>query len=165
MYELFANDLQGCLPCAMTGVDQLEIKCQKITPKLGGWKNAVLWNMATLGKVKAYVVCENEKIIHFSYVAWGREKFRFLNTGDIEIGPCWTHPDYRGRGIYPAVLSHIIQKELAGGGTAYMIIHETNEASQHGVAKAGFTKNGAHVEKDFMKRYRICKQCGNELKE
>ena len=154
-YELYASDVEHFTPCKTKNSSNFEIKCEKITAKLNGWKNAIQWNVAAMGKVKAYTVYDNGKTIHSSYVVWGSEKFRFLKKGDIEIGPCWTHPDYRGLGIYPAVLSHIIQKELAGGGTAYMIIHETNEASQRGVAKAGFCKTGDYVEKDFLKRYRI----------
>ena len=133
----------------------MKISCVPITPKLKGWKNALQWNIATLGKVNAYVVYDGSMLIHFSYVVRGREKFRFLNKGDIEIGPCWTHPDHRGKGIYPMVLSHIIQKELGEGGTAYMIIADTNGPSQCGVAKAGFQKTGDVVERDVLKRYRV----------
>lgn len=154
-YELYSCNCEHLIPRKAKGKDRLDIKCEKITAKLSGRKNAILWNVATMGKVKAYTVYDNGKMIHSSYVVWGSEKFRFLKKGDIEIGPCWTHPDYRGLGIYPAVLSYIIQKELAGEGTAYMIILDSNEASQHGVAKAGFCKTGDCVEKSFLKRYRI----------
>jgi len=111
--------------------------------------------MATLGKVKAYVVYDGNTVIHKSFVVRGKEKFLFLKEADIEIGPCWTHPDYRGHGIYPVVLTRIIQEELAGKGTAYMIIHETNTASQRGVAKVGFKKTGDCIVKDRWKRHRI----------
>ena len=154
VYELYSTDVEHFTPCNTKTNSNFEIKCEKITAKLSGWKNAIQWNIAAMGKVKAYTVYANGEMIHLSYVVCGREKFRFLKKGDIEIGPCWTHPDYRGQGIYPVVLSHIVQKELAGG-TAYMLIHETNEASRRGVAKAGFCKTGDYVEKDFLKRYRI----------
>lgn len=153
--ELFSNDYNHLVSYEMRPNENLEIKCVKITARLRGWKNALYWNCATLGKIKAYVVYDNETIIHFSYVVRGKEKFTFLNRCDIEIGPCWTHPEYRGLGIYPAVLSAILQKELRGGGTAYMIIHNTNQASQNGVAKVGFKKTGFCTRRNFLKRYHI----------
>lgn len=131
------------------------VQCEKLTAREYGWKNAWLWNLATLGKVKVYAVYDGEKRIHTSYVVRGNEKFRFLRKKDIEIGPCWTHTEYRGRGIYPAVLRFIVKEELADGGTAYMLIRETNEASQRGAAKAGFRKTGDKVKKDALKRYSI----------
>ena len=124
------------------------VRCEKLTAREYGWKNAWLWNLTTLGKVKVYAVYDGEKRIHTSYVVRGNEKFRFLRKKDIEIGPCWTHTEYRGRGIYPAVLRFIVKEELADAGMAYMLIRETNEASQRGAAKAGFRKTGDKVKKD-----------------
>jgi len=73
---------------------------------------------------------------------------------DIEIGPCWTDDEYRGQGIYPSVLTRIIQNELKNDeAVAYMIIKDTNTSSQRGVAKAGFTRTGEIVETDCLKRY------------
>ena len=152
--ELYSNDYEHLVPYEMRQDENLVIKCEKITAKLSGWKNALYWNCATLGKSKAYVVYDNDTIVHFSYVVRGKEKFAFLNKFDIEIGPCWTHPEYRGLGIYPAVLSAILKKELRGG-TAYMIIHNTNQASQRGVAKVGFEKTGCCTKRDLLKRYHI----------
>ena len=154
-YELYSCDFEHFTSCKAKNAGHLEINCEKITAKLSGLKNAIQWNVAAVGKVKAYTVYDNGKMIHSSYVVWGSAKFQFLKKRDIEIGPCWTHPDYRGHVIYPAVLSHIIPKELAGGGTAYMIILDSNEASQRGVVKVGFKKSGRSVEKDLFKRYRI----------
>lgn len=154
-YELYSCDFKHSTPYKGNSAERLEIKCERIAVKLSGWKNAIQWNVATLGKVKVYTVYDKGKIIHSSYVVWGNEKFRFLKKGDIEIGPCWTHTDYRGHGIYPTVLSHILQQELSGGGTAYMIIRDDNTASQRGVSKAGFQKSGDFVEKDSLKRYQI----------
>lgn len=154
-YWLYSTNCLQYEPYKKEKLDSIKITRERITPKLSGWKNAIQWNIATLGKVRAYVVYDQGTLIHFSYVVWGKEKFKFLKKDDIEIGPCWTHPTYRGRGIYPMVLTHIIQKELSGQGTAYMIIFDTNASSQRGVTKAGFRKTGDIVEKDMLKRYQI----------
>ena len=115
--QLYTNDYAHLTPCEAR--EKIEIRCERITAAKYGLKQALLWNIATLGKTKAYAVYDGAQRIHFSYVVRGREKFRFLGKSDIEIGPCWTHEKYRGRGIYPAVLSSIIKKELAGGYSIY----------------------------------------------
>lgn len=152
--ELYTLTKAGLIPIELKDDRKLKIKVERVSPKFSGWVNALYWNVATLGKTKVYSVYDEEKVIHTSYVVRGKEKFAFLKKNDIEIGPCWTHPQYRGFGIYPAVLSSIIRNELAGGGTAYMIIREDNTASQRGVSKVGFEKTGEQVIKDRFKRHK-----------
>ena len=152
MYELWTCD---CEHTVLNKKNDIKVQPEKLTVKKYGWKSTFLWNAATLGKVRAYSVYDGEKRIHSSYVVRGKEKFLFLKKADIEIGPCWTHPDYRGREIYPHVLVSILRSELLSrGGTAYMIIKDTNMPSQHGASKAGFTRTGELVKIDFMKRYK-----------
>lgn len=135
---------------------QLNIERVHISPRYFGWKECLLWNLQCLGKVKAYIVYENEKLIHYSYVTKRCFKFPFLKAEDIEIGPCVTDEAYRGRGIYPEVLRQIVSSELRGG-TAYMIISDTNTSSIRGVEKCGFIKTGDKISKTKTKRYLIDK--------
>lgn len=154
-YELYVSDYSHLKPCEFRSSNNLNIKCERLSPKFCGWRKYIQWKIATLGKVKVYVVYDDEKIVHCSYAVWGKDKFRFLGKTDIEIGPCWTHLNYRGQGIYPAILSHIIQKELLDGGHAYMIIHDSNEASRRGVTKAGFQQIMVVLKRDVLRRYCI----------
>jgi len=57
------------------------------------------------------------------------------------IGPCYTSPGYRGRGIYPFVLTEI-NKFLKGEGRLAALINTktTNLSSAAGILKAGFKK-------------------------
>ena len=151
MDELWTCD---CEHIVLNKKNDVKVQPEKLTVKKYGWKSTFLWKAATLGKVRTYSAYDGEKCIHSSYVVRGKEKFLFLKKEDIEIGPCWTHPDYRGRGIYPYVLAVILRSELSGGGTAYMIIKDTNIPSQHGVSKVGFTRTGELVKRDLMKRYK-----------
>lgn len=152
---LYSNDYSRYIPCTVANVFQPEIKVENVSARLLGWKGSLYWSIATFGKTKVYVVYNRGRAVHYSVVVRGKEKFSFLGKSDIEIGPCWTHSEYRGLGIYPAVLSTIIQRELSEGGVAYMIIAETNQSSQNGVAKVGFSKTGDYIEKDKWKRYYI----------
>lgn len=113
-YEVYTLDSDSSKKIDMNGCN-FEIKCEKIKSGLSSLKNALYWNLITLGKGRVYTVYDNQNLIHFSYVIKGNWKFTFLKHKDIEIGPCWTHPDYRGRNIYPAVLYQIVKKVDRGG--------------------------------------------------
>ena len=152
--ELYKTDIISYTQCEFKKVFS-DVKCEHVTSKLSGFWNALYWNIATLGKVKAYVVYDGDKVIHYSYIVRGREKFVFLKDKDIEIGPCWTDPNYRGYGIYPAVLSLIVQKELSSGGSAFMIIANTNLSSQNGALKVGFKKTGYEIRKNIWKKHYV----------
>lgn len=55
------------------------------------------------------------------------------------IGRCFTDPDYRGRGVYSAVLGRICAElDAVGVARAVLTVGRENEASLRGVAKAGF---------------------------
>ncbi len=62
------------------------------------------FQIITHGKAKIYYIRQGENLVHTSYVVPKCYKFSFLNTNDYEIGPCFTYPEYRGKGVYPFVL-------------------------------------------------------------
>ncbi len=107
------------------------------------------WWLVTLGKYRVWCALDNDKVVHTSYVIPKCSKFSFLNKGDYEIGPCKTNVEYRGRGIYPAVLYTIVSK----GGTAYMIVDDNNQSSIRGVTKCGFLVMPGCVKRSKMRRY------------
>lgn len=93
--------------------------CYKIKiyhPRLGKLNNHthfkiiyLFWYFFTIGRyIIYYVYDENDRIIHFSHVMPNFFKYAFIQQqNSIHIGPCWTHENYRGKGIYPAVLNKI----------------------------------------------------------
>lgn len=101
----------------------------------------IVWHILTLGRYQKMVVLNAEgAIVHTSRVIGKCYKFPFLSKHSAEIGPCATAKEYRGRGIYPMVLKHV----LAHGGYSeyYMLVHDTNTASIRGIEKAGFVRIG-----------------------
>lgn len=119
----------------------LMIQCVNITAPLAGKFRSLYWNVITLGKCKAYVVKDKQgALVHVSYVIPKCFKFPFMRRGDIEIDPCHTVSNYRGQGIYPYILSRILQEELKQNAAAYMIVDNHNYSSIKGVLKAGFKK-------------------------
>lgn len=109
----------------------------------------IYWWLITCGRYRVWCAYDGEKVIYTSYVIPKCYKFPFLKKDSYEIGPCFTDKDYRGKNIYPAVLSKIVSRS----GTAYMIINDANTPSIRGVIKAGFITEPGEIKCDKMKRY------------
>jgi hypothetical protein len=150
--ELYKTDRQSYIDVSKYKGLPVKLTVSRVTPKVASLKESLLWNIACLGRIKAYCLFEGDVLVHRSYVIRGKAKFPFLNKNDIEIGPCWTRDSYRGRGYYPYVISRILSSELIGGDTAYMIVNDQNESSKRGISKVGFVKTEYIVTKDMLKR-------------
>lgn len=119
--------------------------------------NDIMWFVLSAGKYHIYEVTnEDGRIIHRSKVIGRCLKFPFLPKGAYEIGPCLTEEDFRGKGIYPKVLTHICSVFRSD---LYMIIRDDNYSSIRGVEKAGFVKVGA----GYRDRFGIWRMKQNEL--
>lgn len=108
----------------------------------------------SLGNCYLFVAMSGSEIIHTSLVVGKTLKFPFLKKGEAEIGPCFTEPAFRGRGVYPYVLKQIVETSLFT--KHYLIINDKNKPSIHGANKAGFVKVG-NVKKTFLSRYKTFK--------
>ena len=121
-----------------------------------GFKQLIMrayFYLITLGKFYIYyAVSENNEIVHTSFVLGRCFKFKFLQKGEYEIGPCITKKEYRGRGIYPAVLKRIINEKNKYIKTLYIFCHKGNISSIRGILKAGFIQDGI-LRKGILKTY------------
>lgn len=95
---------------------------------------------------RCFVVEADGRLLHASWItterSWAREIRGWLvpPAGDAYIYESFTHPDARGRGIYPFALAHILamlRKE--GVGRAWIAVEEHNPPSRRAIDKAGFT--------------------------
>lgn len=95
----------------------------------------------------ALALLEGERVAHLSWAAphpravTGDPVFRCIGRpGTAFIGPCFTHPDQRGRGLYPWALQRL-SAELSSSGARQVWINTrtSNAASVRGIEKAGFT--------------------------
>ena len=109
-----------------------------------------LWRFISLGGYHKVCVFDKGAVIHTSTVIGRGFKFPFLKRGEAQIGPCFTKQDFRGQGIYPAVLKLILSSGKYKG--YYMLVRDDNAASIRGIEKAGFSKIGT-VEKDKYGRW------------
>lgn len=88
-----------------------------------------------------YAVLVNGVVVHESWVLFHvrlPSLFGFEKTP--VIGDCVTAPEFRRCGIYSSVLAHIADDLLQREGirSIQILVSPENEASKHGIAKAGF---------------------------
>lgn len=115
----------------------------------------LVFQILTLGKAQIYYVRSENEIIHISYVVPTCIKFPFMDRDNLEIGPCYTYPAFRGKGIYPKVLSEICRRRSSDISLFYMIVDETNLSSIKGIEKAGFVRCGLVRKNRLSKRYHL----------
>lgn len=89
-------------------------------------------------KESLFKITLGETLVHKSKIF---HKSRLLNAFGfhgpmILIGDCFTNDQYRGKGIYPAVISHILNKFIPKN-NVYMLVSPENIPSIRGIEKAG----------------------------
>ena len=115
----------------------------------------LLFQRTSRGKAKIYYLNDGDELMHTSYVVPKCSKFPFLGTNDYEIGPCYTYPAHRGKGIYPKMLQWICNCVGNDDTVFYMIVDESNIASIKGIEKAGLKRCGTGEVSKFTKQYRL----------
>jgi len=112
-------------------------------PPIGDFRNGI-----KKGGV-VFLLLDGKNIIHGSMAILDKnsapisdrifKKFKSQDAG--YIGPCFTHPAYRGKGLYPYVLLKICEflKEK-GKDRAFICTKINNLASAQGIEKAGFRR-------------------------
>lgn len=99
-----------------------------------------------------YQALLHEEIVCTAYVVPKNIKFPFIPNNGYHIGPCYTKPEYRGKGLYPLLLQHIMEENPDR--EYYMIIKDTNIPSIKGVQKVGFQKF-AKGQKNLLQQWVI----------
>lgn len=119
------------------------------------WIMNLYWYILNNGKYSIYYICYRNEIIHTSYCMPKSYKFPFMSKNDIQIGPCNTSDQYRGKGLFPYALSMIIDDYYKNGTKLYMIINQENIPSQKGASKIGFKKVNLLQKNNCLKIYKI----------
>ena len=122
----------------------------------------LFWYWFSAGKYLIYFVKNEGEVVHVSHVLTRNPKFAFMAGKDREIGPCWTHPGFRGRGLYSRVLRRIAGDLGQGDGRLFVFAEEKNAASLKGIAKAGFSYFGAGIKSSPWGIYRVTSRSGRE---
>jgi GNAT superfamily N-acetyltransferase len=124
-------------------VNSFELSMQgfelKVVQPHNGMHN-ILWTLFSMGRFKEYRILNNSKIIAYAQIMPKIFIFDFMDKNGLHIGPCWTHPDFRGQGIYPYLLRKIVDDDYGSVERAdkyYIFTSTDNISSQKGIEKAG----------------------------
>jgi CelD/BcsL family acetyltransferase involved in cellulose biosynthesis len=72
------------------------------------------------------------------------------------IYDCWTPEEFRGIGIYPAVLRLLVREEVRSGRDVWIYCLRENQASRAGIRKAGFVEAARFVRIVLFGRIERC---------
>jgi RimJ/RimL family protein N-acetyltransferase len=96
--------------------------------------------------VNEFFVAKNSQgIQHISWIYFAEHPNRLLSlqTDEVEIKYCLTLPPFRGRGIYPEVIRHMISYlSMRDVKRIFMCVRRNNLPSIRGIEKAGFRRVG-----------------------
>jgi predicted GNAT family acetyltransferase len=101
-----------------------------------------LWYFITMGRYRILYIMEDKKVVHYSFIIPKNFRFPFIGPDDLEIGPCFTENNYRGRGIYTRVLQMIPQIFKDSARTFWIYTLQNNNISQRAIEKAGYNSCG-----------------------
>ncbi len=92
-------------------------------------------------KIKYFIV-EKGISIHNCFLFNKIYLLGLINKKGPVIGDCYTNPDYRGKSIYPFVISYIVNKMVFNENMkeVFIIISKSNLSSIAGVEKTGFKR-------------------------
>ena len=72
-------------------------------------------------------------------------EFWWLDSGAVCLGPFWTHPDHRGKGVYGRLIDAAMTEcARRGWERTYIFAQASNVPSIRGIEKAGFSSMGTH---------------------
>lgn len=117
----------------------------------------IFWYFLTFGNYKIIYLMNEDEIIHFTHILPKFFKFPFLTSYDLEIGPSWTKKNYRGKGLFPAILTYIVYQFKAPKRKFYVLAHSDNLPSQKAIQKAGFVMLGTGFKTSLLGIYRLDK--------
>ena len=102
-----------------------------------------------------YVIHENDIVVHKTTVFKYLNVLRLIGKKGPAIGDCFTHPDYRGKSIYPRVINRVSNELLASGqyDELFIIVNDNNTSSIIGIEKAGYQLKVEIISKKFLLFY------------
>lgn len=108
----------------------------------------LIWRLQyvlTLGRAHCvlYFAALDGKLVHYTVVQSRDFRFPFMSHRDIQVGPVWTHPMYRGKGIASTIGRLILSRLAQEGWTrVWWICRTDNEASIRTALDLGLARVG-----------------------
>lgn len=127
-------------PAPATFADEQTVRCfgvraawrGEVPDTLRYW--IVRWNLVCRfyfhpGMPLVYTVWIDNKLAHYSFVLPRLGRIAPMSAGDLEIGPCWTAPEFRLRGLYSSVVRQILTAHWEPSRVFWLLTREKNRAS------------------------------------
>lgn len=95
------------------------------------------------------VLYNNSEIAHYSMVLPKSFRFPFMKKDDLQIGPSWTNPKHRRKGLLSFAIAKMHETFKDKDRNFWYITKEENIPSNAAIIKIGFVKFGEGVRKDM----------------
>ena len=92
-----------------------------------------------------FIVYEDGVMVHYSLASSKCFKFPFMEKHDIHIGPIWTSPEFRSRGLAHSAISRIIMHYAKDNCRYWSMVDEENEPSMKVFENLGFVSCGSVI--------------------
>ncbi len=101
---------------------------------------------------RAYSVCIDDRLAHVGWLTHGLQSYMTevkqsmtFPVGSVALFDFYSHPNFRGRGLYRATISHMLQQAFTDEAIAYAYISvlADNAPSRHVIEKMGFEYQGS----------------------
>lgn len=101
---------------------------------------------------RAYTVCIDDQLAHVGWLTHGLQsnmtevkQSMTFPVGSVALFDFYSHPDFRGRGLYRATISHMLRQAFADEAIkyAYISVLADNAPSRHVIEKMGFEYQGS----------------------
>ncbi len=91
---------------------------------------------------KKYFIINNEVSVHTSFLYTKVYLLKLIKKEGPIIGDCYTHPDYRGKSIYPFVINYIAKEIFVENKKTevFIVVNKDNLNSIKGIEKSGCKK-------------------------
>ena len=93
------------------------------------------------GRRDSYWIClirRQGRIVHYSGVFGRNLRFPFMSAGDLQVGPVWTDPGERGRGLQRIALDAVVEQTRGRTKRLWWLCRAANSVSNHVARKGGF---------------------------
>jgi RimJ/RimL family protein N-acetyltransferase len=89
-----------------------------------------------------FICYKDDAVVHYSLASFKCFKFPFMEKRDIHIGPIWTSPEFRSRGLATSAVSRIIMHFAMDNRRYWSMVDEENEPSVRVFENLGFVSCG-----------------------
>lgn len=116
------------------------VRHRRLLRSVWSWKTLALSILKVLSKRRVfYFISVQSRIIHHGWVSFGFCRYYCVEVGDSVIGPIWTHPEERGRGLATQGLKSIMDTLWEKGRYVFYIdTSEDNVACLKSIEHCGF---------------------------